>query len=193
MHFFYVCRWIARCFCIGKLVPSSAVITRSDMIWFCIHRCGYRDITEIRVWPHKRHPILRPTGRAFWCLLLRLLMAPHCICEAHTSRKQSWQIYKSFIWKFVFTSPLHILFDGTEKIISWNIPTEYWAQVQIGYFALKWDNWQIRQQILNKWHKFRNTMRPNHEYMRRQTRHSYLQTMACRLLSPLSRPMVVYC
>ena len=50
-------------------MQSSAVITRSNIVRFCINNCRNWDIISIRCWIHKRHPILRPNGRVMGCLL----------------------------------------------------------------------------------------------------------------------------
>ena len=50
-------------------IQSSAVITRSNIVRFCINNCRNWDIISIRCWIHKRHPIPRPNGRAMRCLL----------------------------------------------------------------------------------------------------------------------------
>ena len=43
-----------------KNIQSSAVITWSNITSYCTHRCR----NSGRIWTHKRHPILRPLGRA---------------------------------------------------------------------------------------------------------------------------------
>ena len=46
-------------------VQSSAVITRSKIIRYCINNCRNWGRISIRCQIHKRHPIPRPNGRAF--------------------------------------------------------------------------------------------------------------------------------
>ena len=58
---------------IGFHIQSSAVITRFNMIRYCINNCRNRDRISIRCCIHKRHPIARPDGRAMGCLLLIFL------------------------------------------------------------------------------------------------------------------------
>ena len=70
----------------NKGIQSSAVITRSKIVRYCINNCRNWGRISIRIWIHKRRPITRPDGRAMGCLLLiflrkidRVIMAPHCI------------------------------------------------------------------------------------------------------------------
>ena len=45
-------------------IQLSAVITRSNITWYCIHHCNDCDKAWTRVWTHKIHPIPRLNGRA---------------------------------------------------------------------------------------------------------------------------------
>ena len=56
-----------------KTVQSSAVITRSNIIWHCTHHCRKWSRISIRGWTPKRHPIPRPDGRAIWVSFVNIL------------------------------------------------------------------------------------------------------------------------
>ena len=49
-------------------VQSSAVITRSNIVRYCINDCRNSGRISLRWWIPKKHPILRPNGRAMGCL-----------------------------------------------------------------------------------------------------------------------------
>ena len=51
-------------------VQSSAVITRSNIVRYCINNHRNWGRISIRCWIHNRHPIARPGRRAMGCLLL---------------------------------------------------------------------------------------------------------------------------
>ena len=93
------------------IVQSSAIITRSNIVRYCIDNCRNWGRTITRYWIHKRHSIPHPNGRAMGCLLLiffqnwprynctvvcmilclvcyviRLIFLSHCICsQSHGS------------------------------------------------------------------------------------------------------------
>ena len=50
-------------------IQSSAVITRSNLLWYCHWHCNDWGRTEIKLQTHNRHPIPHPHGRAMGCLL----------------------------------------------------------------------------------------------------------------------------
>ena len=50
------------------LLQSSAVITWSNIAWYCTHHCRSWGKISIGGWTHQRHPIPRPDGRAMGCL-----------------------------------------------------------------------------------------------------------------------------
>ena len=56
------------CEIINRHIQSSAVITRSSMVRYCMNNCRNWSRMSIRWWTHKRHPIPRPNGRAMGCL-----------------------------------------------------------------------------------------------------------------------------
>ena len=43
-------------------IQSSAIITRSDIVRYCINNCRYWSTISIRRWIHKIHPYLALTG-----------------------------------------------------------------------------------------------------------------------------------
>ena len=51
------------------VIQSSAVITRSNLSWYCIWHCDNNSRKWIRVSKHNRHPIPRRHGRAMRCRL----------------------------------------------------------------------------------------------------------------------------
>ena len=55
------------------IIQSSAVITRSNITWYCTHHCDHWCKIKMRAWIHKIHPIPRPNGRAIgvFCESLR--------------------------------------------------------------------------------------------------------------------------
>ena len=55
--------------CELKVIQSSAVITRSNIVRYFINNYRNRGRILIRCWIHKIHPIPRPNGRAMGCLL----------------------------------------------------------------------------------------------------------------------------
>ena len=50
-------------------IQSSAVLTRSNITWHCIHHWSDWAKVWTRVWAHKIHPIPRPNGPAMGCIL----------------------------------------------------------------------------------------------------------------------------
>ena len=50
-------------------MQSRAVLTRSNITWYCTHHCGDCERIWIRMWTHKRHSTPRPDGRAMGRLL----------------------------------------------------------------------------------------------------------------------------
>ena len=47
---------------ISNMIRSSAVITRSNITWYCYHHCRKLGRTSIRSRTHKRHPIAHPSN-----------------------------------------------------------------------------------------------------------------------------------
>ena len=64
--------WSCSCLCPihWRQVQSSAVITRSNIVRYCINNHRNWGRISIRCWIHNRHPIARPGRRAMGCLLL---------------------------------------------------------------------------------------------------------------------------
>ena len=66
-------------------IESSAVITLSNIVRYCINNYRNRDRISISCWIHKIHPIPRPNGRYgvsfvdFCQKIDRVITAPHCI------------------------------------------------------------------------------------------------------------------
>ena len=50
-------------------IQSSAVITRSNIVSYCINNCSNSGRISIKCLIHKRHPIPRPNGRVMGCHL----------------------------------------------------------------------------------------------------------------------------
>ena len=53
-----------------KKIQLKAIITRSNIVKYCINNCRNWDRISVRCGIHKRHHIARPNGRAMVCLLL---------------------------------------------------------------------------------------------------------------------------
>ena len=67
-------------------IQSSAVITRSSIVWYCMNGCMNSGRISIRGLINKRHPMPRPNRRAMGCFLVnifkksdRIITVPHCI------------------------------------------------------------------------------------------------------------------
>ena len=119
-------------------IQSSAVVTRSNVIWFCIHHCTYWGRIWIKVWTHKRHPIPGPNGWGMGCLLLgfsrkltNVITAPRCIFFLSVypmNYVREW-CFNMFCCFGVIVSFIHILEGyltdtGTIKCL-WSNPEEY--------------------------------------------------------------------
>ena len=81
--------WIKSIWILNKL-QSSAVLTRSNITWYCIHHCNDWSRIQIRIWIPKIHPIPHPNKGAKGVSFVRILekichvlMAPHCISIRH--------------------------------------------------------------------------------------------------------------
>ena len=70
----------------GNDIESSAIITRCNIVRYCINDCRNSGRISLRCWIHKRHTIPRPGRRAMACLFWifftktdRVVTALHCI------------------------------------------------------------------------------------------------------------------
>ena len=59
-------------------IQSSAVITRSTIVRYCINDCRNSGRISIRCWIHRRHPIPCPIEQAMGCLLWLFLRKLSC-------------------------------------------------------------------------------------------------------------------
>ena len=72
-------------------VQLSAVITRSNIVWYCINNCRNSSRISIRIRTHKRHLIPLPDGRAMGCILWIFVRTPHCIRVCKKTRHDKFQ------------------------------------------------------------------------------------------------------
>ena len=71
--------------CTKNYIPSSAVITRSNITWYCTHHRWNWSSISTRGWTHKRHPIARPNRKSYGMSFVnilekinRVITAPGC-------------------------------------------------------------------------------------------------------------------
>ena len=79
-----------------KLLQLSAVLTRPNMTWYCIHHSSDWGRIYIRISIHKRHPISHPSGWAMGCILwgfwrkLTALWQHHTVVGCRRNNEQVW-------------------------------------------------------------------------------------------------------
>ena len=141
-------------------VQSSAVITRSNIVRYYINNYRNWDRISIRCWIHKRHPIVRPNGRAMECLLWifvkeydRVITAPHWIM----------QIGSVYLWGFILdaSSVLKQVMQSTPECCIWGVLTSRTARkrcISIVHTVLAWDKIMFQFVVLR--YKHGNLLQP---------------------------------
>ena len=70
-------------------IESSANITRSNLVRYCINSCMNSGRISIKGWTHKRHPIPHPNGQAIH--RPKKVLGHSLLCELHGNH-QIWNV-----------------------------------------------------------------------------------------------------
>ena len=118
-------------------IQSSAVITRSNIVRYCINNCKNCGRISIRCWMHKIHPIPGPNGWAMWCLLWIFVIKVTAL-QRHRIVVSLWQVRTCSIWQLTVSLliclcpfvPFYL--HGLTLIPTWisnHIPSKVWDEI----------------------------------------------------------------